>query len=399
MTDPRVRGLPASGTVGQTRRVFDRSDETLRDRDNLKWTTTPADVLPAWVADMDVEVPEVVVRAVHERLARGDVGYPDFDAPDPLVAAFERRMSDRHGWDPAGGRGRLFTDVIQAFQVLVETLTAPGDGIALHVPSYPVFLTSIADAGRTVVPLPLEATADELVDLWRREGVALVVLVNPHNPSGRMLATEQLRPIAEAAAALDLVVLADEIHADLAFDGRRHVPFASLGRDVEDRTVTVTSASKSFNLAGLHCAVAHVGPARVREALAALPFAYLGGVSTLSRAAAVAAWTEGDAWLTELVAVLQAHRDTVTAWAHEVGVGVRPAEATYLAWLDFGATPIADDPAGRILERGRVRLAPGPDFTAHTSLDSSTFARLNFGTSAERLSRLLDRIGDTLTGR
>ncbi|MET1131823.1 MAG: aminotransferase class I/II-fold pyridoxal phosphate-dependent enzyme [Aeromicrobium sp.] len=379
--------------------MFDRSDEALRDRDNLKWATTPADVLPAWVADMDVEVPEVVARAVRDRLARGDVGYPDFDAPDPLVAAFEARMAERYGWTPSGGRGRLFTDVIQSFQVLVEMLTSAGDGIALHVPSYPVFLTSIADTGRRVVPTPIDATVDELVDLWRREGVALVVVVNPHNPSGRMLGADELRPIAEAAAELDLVVLADEIHADLAFDGRRHVPFASLGADVEDRTVTVTSASKAFNLAGLHCAVAHVGPARVREPLAALPFAYLGGVSTLSRAAAVAAWTEGDPWLAELVAVLQVNRDTITAWATEAGVGVRPAEATYLAWLDFAGTPIADDPAGRILERGRVRLAPGPEFTAHTSMDSSTFARLNFGTSPERLSRLLDGIGDALTGR
>ncbi|WP_269304539.1 MalY/PatB family protein [Aeromicrobium sp. HA] len=376
--------------------MFDRTDEALRDRDNLKWTTTPAGVIPAWVADMDVAVPEVVTRRVHEQLARGDVGYPDFESPDPLVAAFETRMAERHGWTPAGGRGRLFTDVIQAFQVLTDLLTEPGDGIALHVPTYPVFLESVHDTGRRVVPIPFGATADELVETWRRERVRLVVVVNPHNPLGRMLDADELRPVADAAAELDLVVLADEIHADLAFDGRRHVPFASLGTDVEDRTVTVTSASKAFNLAGLHCAVAHLGPARVREPLAALPFAYLGGVSTLSRAAAVAAWTEGDPWLADLVEVLQRNRDTITAWAGEVGVGVVPAEATYLAWLDFAGTSVAADPAGAILERGRVRLSAGPDFTAHTPLDSSTYARLNFGTSPERLAQVLARIASTL---
>ncbi|MBC9226877.1 aminotransferase class I/II-fold pyridoxal phosphate-dependent enzyme [Aeromicrobium sp. 636] len=376
--------------------MFDLTDDALRDRDNMKWTTTPSGVIPAWVADMDVEVPEVVTRAVHDRLARGDVGYPDFDAPDPLVGAFERRMADRFDWTPAPGRGRLFTDVIQAFQVMLDLLTQAGEGIALHVPSYPVFLNSIAESGRRVVPLPFGATSDELVEQWRREQVSLVVVVNPHNPLGRMLGEDELRPIADAAAALDLVVLADEIHADLALDGRRHVPFASLGRDVEDRTVTVTSASKAFNLAGLHCAVAHLGAARVREPLAALPFAYLGGVSTLSRAAAVAAWTEGDAWLTELLGVLRRNRFTITDWAAQVGVDVQPAEATYLAWLDFAGTPIAADPAGLLLERGGVRLAPGPEFTAHTDLESGTFARLNFGTSPERLERILERITATL---
>lgn len=377
--------------------VFDRDDDALRARDNFKWVTTDPDVLPAWVADMDVAVPDVVVRRMHEQIAAGDLGYPDFDAPDPLVEAFEQRMNRRCGWAPAPGCGRLFTDVIQAFQVLVDVVTSAGDGIALHVPAYNLFLNCIVESGRRVVPIPFDATADDLVEIWRREQVALVVVVNPHNPLGRMLDADDLRPIAEAAGALDLVVLADEIHSDLALDGRRHVPFASLGPEVEARTVTVTSASKAFNLAGLHCAVAHIGDARVHEALSGLPFGYLGGVSTLSRAASVAAWTQGAAWLAELVGVLEQNRDAVTAWARETGVGVRPVEATYLAWLDFAGTSIAADPAAAILARGRVRLSAGPEYTAHTPIDASSFARLNFGTSPERLSRILDRMGHALS--
>lgn len=376
--------------------MFDRDDEALRARDNLKWATTEDGVIPAWVADMDVEVPEVVTRRIHEQLTGGDVGYRVFDAPDMLHATFEARMSARFGWTPRSGLSRTFTDVIQAFQVMVEMRTEPGDGVALHVPAYPLFLSSIADADRRIVPIPWGASREELVELWRREDVHLVIVVNPHNPSGRMLTAEEQRPIAEAADDLGLVVLADEIHADLAFDDRRHVPFASLGPEVEARTVTVTSASKAFNLAGLHCAVAHLGDSRVRDVLDELPFAVLGGASSLSRVATVAAWTEGDAWLQDLVAQLQANRDAVTAWATEVGVGVQPAEATYLAWLDFSDTAIAADPAGEILRRGRVRLSPGPEFTDHTALSSLEFARLNFATSPERLDRILDRIGDVL---
>lgn len=376
--------------------VFDRDDEALRRRDNLKWATTEADVLPAWVADMDVEVPDVVARRIRALVESGDLGYRDFDAPDVLLSAFEARMAARFGWSPATGRSRAFTDVIQAFQVVVEFTTSPGDGVAIHVPSYPLFLESLTTAGRRIVPIPWGASADELADLWRRERVGLVIVVNPHNPSGRMLTTEELSPIADAAAAVDLTVLSDEIHSDLALDGRRHVPFASLGPDVEDRTVTVTSASKAFNLAGLHCAVAHVGDERVRGRLEALPFAFLGGVSSTSRVATVAAWTEGDAWLDEVVTRLRDNRDTITDWARSVGVGVRPAEATYLAWLDFAGTPIAADPAAAILEQARVRLAPGTEFTAHTSIDAASFARLNFGTGPERLGRILDRVGSLL---
>ncbi|MFS0885723.1 MalY/PatB family protein [Aeromicrobium sp. 179-A 4D2 NHS] len=382
--------------LGQTGAVFDLDDDALRARDNLKWATTGADVLPAWVADMDVRVPDVVVRRVRDLLDAGDIGYRVFDAaPDLLLEAFEDRMAQRFGWAPEPGRSRAITDVIQAFQVLVELQTAPGDGVALHVPAYPLFLESLAAAGRRIVPIPMDADADELAGRWRRENVRLVVVVNPHNPSGHMLTADELRPIADAAALSDLTVLSDEIHADLALDGRRHVPFASLGPDVEARTVTVTSASKAFNLAGLHCALAHIGDARVRARLDALPFAFLGGVSSVSRVATIAAWTEGDAWLDDLVARLAENRDTVTRWAGSVGAAVVPAEATYLAWLDFAGTRVEADPAGAFARAG-VRLSPGVEFTAHTALESPTFARLNFGTSPERLARILDRMGDAL---
>lgn len=375
--------------------MFDLDDGALRARDNLKWATTGADVLPAWVADMDVRVPDVVVRRVRELLDAGDIGYRVFDAPDVLLETFEERMAQRFGWTPTPGRSRTFTDVIQAFQVLVELQTTPGDGVALHVPAYPLFLESLATAGRRVVPIPADADAGELAELWRREGVRLVVVVNPHNPSGHMLTADELRPIADAAAAADLTVLSDEIHADLAIDGRRHVPFASLGPEVEARTVTVTSASKAFNLAGLHCALAHVGDDRVRATLEALPFAFLGGVSSASRVATIAAWTDGGPWLDDLVAQLARNRDAVTDWAQSVGAAVVPAEATYLAWLDLAGTPIEADPAAAF-DRAGVRLSPGPEFTAHTDLESSTWVRLNFGTSPERLARILDRMGTAL---
>lgn len=372
--------------------MFDLTSEALRARDSLKWRDPDPAELPAWVADMDVEVPAAVAAAIQRMVATSSLGYPDFDAPDPLAAAFEHRMATRYGWTPAAGRTRSFTDVIQILQVALEFLTAPGDAVAIHVPAYPIFLRSIADVGRRVVPIDEAADGAQLAARWRSDGVRLVVVVNPHNPSGRMLGADTLGVLAGAAADLDLPVLSDEIHADLAFDGRRHVPFASLGADVEARTITATSPSKAFNLAGLHCAVAHLGHAAFAARVAAVPFAFLGGVSTLSRAAAVAAWTEADPWLDEVVGTLTANRDAVTRWAAEVGVQVAPAQASYLAWLDFSGTSVAADPAGLILAGARVRLSAGPEFTEHTAIDSSGFARLNFGTSPALLDQILGRI-------
>lgn len=378
--------------------MFDLDPDALRSRDSLKWSTVEPDVLPAWVADMDVEVPPVVVAAITEALESASIGYPTFPAVDPLVEVFEQRMRDLHGWSPLPGRGRLFTDVLQAFQVVVDHLTDVGDAVALHVPAYPIFLSLLAEAGRRIVPIDVgEPDQEALEAQWVEEGVRLVVVVNPHNPTGRMMRRGELEPLAAVAAALDIPVLSDEIHADLAFGGD-HIPFASLGEDARDRTVTVTSASKAFNLAGLHCAVLHAGYEPLATRLAAMPMAYLGGVSRLSRVASIAAWTQGGPWLAEAVDHLRDRRDQVTAWAAERGVGVVPAEASYLAWLDFSATSIAADPAGEILRRGRVQLSAGPEFSAGTSLDTSTFARLNFGTSEAILSEILDRLTAVLAG-
>lgn len=299
-----------------------------------------------------------------------------------MVEVFQQRMSSRHGWDPLPGRGRTFTDVLQAFEVTIDLLTSPGDGVAIEVPAYPMFLELIASVGRRVVPIG-DGDSEVLARDWRSAGVSLVVVVNPHNPTGRRLREPELTRLAEAASAADVPVLSDEIHADLVLDGGPHLPFGALSDDARDRTITVTSASKAFNLAGLRCAVAHVGHQPLLDRLTAKPLTYFGGPSSLSRAASVAAWTQGDPWLTELVAELRDRRDRVSAWAAERGVGVVAAEASYLAWLDFSGTSIADDPAGRILRDGRVRLSAGPEFSAHTTIDTGAFARLNFGTSAE----------------
>jgi cystathionine beta-lyase len=381
--------------------AFEVDGARLRAGAGVKWGAVDADVLPAWVADMDFAAPPVVRDRVADAVARSDLGYPFWPEGDPVVLAFEERMRSRYGWSPEPGRTRVLTDVLQILQVVVEQATEPGDGVAVLVPSYPPFLASIARAGRRAVPVPMvdDGTGwtfepDGLAARLGDAGVRLLVLVNPHNPTGRVLTPPELRTLAGVAEELDLVVLSDEIHADLTYDQHEHVPFASLGPGAAARTITTTSATKAFNIAGLRCAVVHVGHPGVRARLDAQPLDIFGTPSTLGRIATVAAWREADDWLERLRAVLHANRALLVGWAADrPEIGFHAPEATYLAWLDLSRTALrADDPADDILRLGRARLSQGAEFAQHTDVDTRAFARLNFATGPTHLAELLDRV-------
>ncbi|MBB2948321.1 cystathionine beta-lyase [Actinoplanes lutulentus] len=352
----------------------------LRSGHGVKWGALEPGTLGAWVADMDFPVAPVIRQRLSEVT---DHGYPHWPGGDPVVAAFRDRMVARFGWEPAPGRTRVFTDLIQILQVIIEVATSPGDRIGVYLPNYPPFLASIARAGRQIV------SVSDPADL---AGCALLLLVNPHNPTGRVFRRDELAALADAAAEHDVIVLSDEIHADLVYAGHQHVPFASISADAAARTVTATSATKAFNIAGLRCAVAHVGPASIRAALDRFPLDYFGQPSTHGRVATVAAWREADDWLAGLMDVLTANRAQVTRWAAALPWDTRYREpaGTYLAWLDFA--PLGTDPAGLLEEKALVRLGRGADFAPETA----SFVRINFATGPDVLTQILTRITEFL---
>lgn len=377
----------------------------LRAGSGVKWGAAGAGVIPAWVADMDFPVADVIRARLREYLDRSDFGYPHWPGGDPVTSAFETRMGARYGWRPRPGRTRVFTDLLQVLQVVIELATAPGDGIAVHVPAYPPFLASIERAGRRIVPLPMTDTAGGwsfdaagLEQRLRAHGAAMLLLVNPQNPTGRSFTRAELSALASVAARLDLTVMSDEIHADLTYPGHAHTPFASLGAQAASRTVTATSATKAFNIAGLRCAVAHVGADQLWAALEAEPLDYFGTPSTLSRVATVAAWTEADDWLDELTGQLERNRAKVMDWvARTPQVRAHAPQATCLAWLHFSRSAAGPArPAADLLRLGRVRLSDGAEFSQYTAVDTSRFARLNFATSARTLTEILDRASHAL---
>lgn len=368
--------------------------EDLRQRPGIKWAAAGPDLLPAWVADMDFPVPPAVREIV---TSYADLGYPPWDEHperNPLRAAFAARMADLHGVDFDPAHVRLFTELTQALQAVLHVATEPGDAVAVHTPTYPPFLETIHGMGRRLVPIPYEDTgsgwefdAVRMAEDVARHGVRALVLVNPHNPTGRSLTRAELTAVAAVAEEHDLVVIADEIHSDLTHDGATHLPFAAF---CPHRTVTLYSASKSYNLAGLRCAVTHLADARVRAGLATLPPLLLGEVSVLSVLATLAAWRDGGDWLTSVKAALGRNRALV-ADGLPPGIRHHRPDATYLAWLDCRELDLPDDPAAFFRAEAGVMLSAGPGFGA------PGYARLNFATSGPLVAEMLTRMREALS--
>ena len=261
-----------------------------------------------------------------------------------LPDRFVDRMTARYGWTPPVDEVTELADVMQGVQMALHHLSDPGDGIVVHVPAYHPFLGSIERMGRRRVDVPAIRTEsgwafdhDELDRRLTAEPARMLLLCHPHNPVGHVFDRSELERLAEIVARHDLSVISDEIHAELVHPGHQHVPFASLGPEVAARTVTITSSSKAFNLAGLRWALMHAGPTALRDALTALPTHYFGAPNLLAVEATGAAWSEGDAWQQAVSAQLDENRHLLTELLaeHLPGVDYVVPDATYLAWLDL----------------------------------------------------------------
>jgi cystathionine beta-lyase len=358
----------------------------LRRRRSSKWVEHPPDVLPAFVAEMDVALAPPVHAALVEAIELGDLGYAEPGGVFESFAAFARR---RLGWAPEPERMRLIPDVMAGIVEVLRVLTEPGDGVVITPPVYPPFFAGIPEAGRRVVEAPLadgELDLDAL-DAAFTAGARAFLLCNPHNPTGRVLERARLEEVGALAARHDVLVLSDEIHAPLTLPGAVHTPFAALG---DSRSVVVTSASKAFNFPGLKCAIVVAGSAAVARELDRLPEELRYRAGLLGVIGSQAAFEQGDAWLDDLLAALDAKRRRLAALLdeHLPAIAYRPPEASFLAWLDCRALGLGDDPATAFLERGRVALVPGQEFGA----PGRGFARLNIGTSDELLTEAVRRM-------
>ena len=364
--------------------------EQLRVKRGAKWRARDAR-FSAWVADMDFPVAPAVTEALQQVLDGNEFGYPNWGGPftkSPAAKLFAPRMADRFGWEARPERVHDMIDVIQGVRGSVFHLSAPGDGVVLHLPAYHPFIDTLGEMNRELIPVVQHGGAFDYDDLEQRLAeastpVTMWILCHPHNPLGHVFERAELERIAAIAERFDLTVISDEIHADLIMPGETHIPFESLGDEVSARTVTVTSASKAFNLAGLRWAVLHAGSERMDDALRSLPGHYLGAPNVMAVTATVAAWTDGGGWLDAVLDVVDENRRSLTDLLarHLPGVRYEPPRATYLAWLDCRSLGLGDDPAETFAERG-VALSPGPQFGPQ----GLGHARINLATSPQILA-------------
>ena len=371
----------------------------LRNRTGKKWRLHEGDVIPAWVADMDFPPDPLIVKTLQTFLAGGDWGYVDRRDHRRMIEAGVAWISARQGWEPSTANSRVVLDVMQGVAAAIMAFTRPGDGVIISHPVYHPFGWAIKSSGRVIVDAPLtdrrggfrltKKALEEAVD----RGGRLLLLCNPHNPTGRVFSAEELAAVAEVALDADLPVVSDEIHADLVYEPHRHIPLAALGSAIAERTITLTSPSKAFNLAGVGSAMACFGTEELAERFDGLPFALLGHPTATGVRAATAAWELGLPWLEELLARLAANRATLAAWATEDrGVGYRSPEATYLAWMDFRPQGWSVEPHEYLLARAGVALSPGVQF----GNGGEGHARLNFGTYPGVLDQILERMATAL---
>src|SRR2546430_3152790 len=392
----RPRPLRGCGTIGEMEPFLLPAD-LMRRRRGVKWRRHAEEVLPAWVADRDFAVAEPVQRAIARVVDEQDYGYPDRAGADCLEEAFAARMRDRFGWEVSAERVVPVADLVQAVVASILAFSDRGDGVVVQTPIYPPFLGCVDDTGRATVLNPLVDDGARWavdVDGLRQAGDArtrVLLLCNPHNPSGRVLDRDELLGIGRVAVERDLVIVSDEIHCDLVYPGARHVPVGSLDAEIAARAITLNSATKVFNIAGLRCGVMHFGSDALLDRFRrAIPSRLLGAVSSIGLDATVAAWREAQPWLDAVLVRLLANRDRVAGWAAgSEGVHHHPPQATYLALLDLGRLELpAATPSRFFLDEARVALGPGAGF----GLGGGTSVPLNFATSPEVLEAILGRM-------
>lgn len=351
---------------------------------SLKWQRyEQQDVIPMWVADMDLASPPAVQQVIANAANRGVFGYGE--VPQSLIQAFVDWCGDQYGWVVDPEWLVWIPGVVPGFNLAVEAWLKPQEGVLVQTPVYPPIRVLGKVRRRPVVDVPVALSATELASSLQPQTKALL-LCNPQNPTGKVYSREELEQLAELAEARNLLVISDEIWADLVLEpGLRHVPFASISEAAAQRSVTLMAPSKTFNIAGLSCAVAVIPNPELRAAYQQAMRGLMPDMNYLGLLAANAAWQEGHAWLEGLKQHLNANLDLLENWLQDFPqIGYQRPQSTFVAWLDVTALGMAD--ATQTFLDGGVALSPGEAF------GQPGFVRLNFGCPADQLQQTLQRM-------
>ena len=353
------------------------------------------DVLPLWVADMDLPSAECITEALKKRAAHPVYGYTVY--PERFFDAIKMWMRKRHGWSVERDSIVPIPGVVPALNLLVTALTKEGEGVLIQPPVYHPFFRLGRNHGRKLLENPLVLTEGRYeidFDDFRRKAkeAKLFILCSPHNPVGRAWRRDELRKLAEICLEEGLIIVSDEVHADIVYAPNSHIPTAKISREVSAITVTLNAPSKTFNIAGLNTAYAIIENDSLRRRFELELKRYdltMGNVFGIE--ALMAAYEGGEEWLKELLEYLEGNIDYVTSYLKESVPQIealRP-EATFLMWLDCRRLGMSDrELESFFIKRARLGLNTGVSF----GRGGSGFMRLNIACSRAKLKEAMERL-------
>ena len=361
------------------------------------------DVLPMWIADMDFAAPPVVVEALRNKVEQQVYGY--YVRNEAVYQAAANWLGRRHGWEASHEWIINANGVVSSIVMAILALTAPGDQIIIQPPIYPPFFSCVKQNNREIVENPLRYENGnyyfDFADLEQKltPRVKMLLLSSPHNPVGRVWTKAELQQLGEICLKHNVIIIADEIHGDLVFQGHKHIPLASLSPELAQQTITCISPSKTFNLAGLYTSFIVIPDREKHRQISILQEKLEISRSNLfGLAAAQAAYEQGDSWLDDLLLYLEGNAEFLARYVADniPMVKADKPEGTYLGWLDFrGLFKNCADLRSFLIQQARVGLNDGNTF----GKQGEGFARINFGCPRALLQEGLERIAQAVRKR
>lgn len=351
------------------------------------------DLIPMWVADMDFRSPDEVIKALVEQAQRGVFGYPEADESyDKAVTGWYKR---RYGWDVDPKTVIKLPGVVLGISDSIMALTKEGDSILIFEPLYGPIGRAVKGSSRNLVISDLvlkgsryEIDFEDFERKVRENDVKMLIFCNPHNPAGRVWTREELLRVGDICLKNHMIIVCDEIHADFVYSGHKHIPIASLSEELKKITVTCTSATKSFNIAGIQAANIVIADDSMRRAVdkyALTTGAF--GLNIMGLVATRAAYTYGDKWMDGLCEYLKGNIDLVKERLSGTKLKVTDIEGTYLMWIDASGLGL-EDPSKFFLEKAHIKFSEGTFF----SKKADQFIRMNIACPRSVVNEALDRM-------
>lgn len=372
-----------------------------KNTDSIKWNNLKdaygsEDLLPMWVADMDFESPKEVIDALKDRVEHGVFGYPFIG--EEVYRSIINWIKKRYNWDIKKEWIVFTPGVVAGLNIAIKEIGKEGDNVVVQTPVYPPFFRAVENHNRELRLNPIKVDGEKfLIDFEDLEEKIdkkskIMMLCNPHNPVGRAWKREELDRLGEICIKNDMKIISDEIHADLTLEGVRHIPIASVSEELANRTITLLSPSKTFNIAGLFTSIAIIPNKELREIFTrSLEKMEIGHVSIFGSLALEAAYSKGEEWLNQALIYIEENIDFAIGYIQKEipQVKVSKPDATYLLWLDFRALGKTSDEINEaLLKIGKIILNDGRPY----GQGGEGYFRINIGCPRSRVEEGLERI-------